>query len=49
MCDSCEAGDDYAEGYPVGEEVEGGVGRDGVKKKRVRCGYKGSDVFVTRL
>ena len=31
MCDPCEEGDDYAEGYPVGEEVERRVGRDGMK------------------
>lgn len=31
MCDSCEESDDYAEGYSACEEVEGRVGRDGMK------------------
>ena len=30
MRDPCETGDNYAEGYSVGEEVEGGVGRHGL-------------------
>ena len=34
MCDSCEEGDYYAEGYSVGEEVEGGVGWFGLRERR---------------
>ena len=37
MCDSCEEGDDYAEGYTVGEEVEGGLGWDGLKADEWDC------------
>ncbi len=48
MRDTCETRDDYAEGHPVGAEVEGRVGRDGLRSVGSIIGLDGFDTLFTR-
>ena len=46
MRDSCEAGNDYAEGYSIGQEDSGGLGRVGVGEKERVNGRMAEVLFV---
>jgi len=46
VCDSREEGDHYAEGYPVSETAEGGVGRLRLKSSKSLDGFGETIVWI---